>query len=154
MPQGYFCVLNIMFFFKRDEVIRRAKEKDKLLDELQDSEMSAAAVLAIYKRKNGILDVEEHHIPAPGPRQLIEEAPPVISAAEAEWFLRPDEALIAVERDSQGPRVPSPQDLERLGYLRNVKASQPVDLAMGFPTFVPARLALLSAFDSLYSFSY
>ncbi|OQV15430.1 CDK-activating kinase assembly factor MAT1 [Hypsibius exemplaris] len=139
---------------QREEEIRKAKEKDQLLDLLQDSDMSAESVLADHKRKRGILDVEEryHVVPEVRPKQVIEEPPPIITAADAEWFLLDDRQLCGVEDDLNGPPVLSPDSLAAAGFLRSIRETPAAELAMGFTCVFPARRALLAAFDGLYNF--
>ncbi|XP_055331422.1 CDK-activating kinase assembly factor MAT1-like [Paramacrobiotus metropolitanus] len=134
----------------------RAKIKDRLLDELQDSEMSAAAVVAIHKRKQGIPDTTGQEVTPlrsiSAVRPVIQEPPPLLSASEVEWFRARDVDLLNVEDKLSGPRVPPANALEKAGYLNAVRAAPPAEVAMGFISVFPARRALLSAYDGLFIF--
>lgn len=115
--------------------------------------MSAEAVMAIRKRKLGIPDQPESDPVIPVMvRPVIEEPRPLLSAVETDWFRSVDQDLLNVEDHINGPKVPSPSSLNEGGYLSNIRASSTVETAMGFPSVIPARRALLAAADGLYSF--
>jgi len=114
--------------------------------------MSAESILADHKRKRGILDVEDHHVPDFRAKTVIEDPPPILTESDAEWFLREDAQLREVEDNLNGPAVLSPRSLSSNGYLKSIRSTPAAELAMGFTSVFPARRALLAAFDSLYTF--
>ncbi|GAV03891.1 hypothetical protein RvY_14259 [Ramazzottius varieornatus] len=141
------------FLDKREDETRRAKEREQLLDDLQDSEMSAEAVWESHKRKNSVLDQctesEDYQMSGLLQRSVIEEPPPVLTDNDLQWFLR-DEELDKVEGNMSGPPVASPRSLAEKDYLKATRASSTLELTMGFESVIPARRALLAAFDGLY----
>ena len=115
--------------------------------------MSAEAVWESHKRKNSVLDQctesEPYQTNGVLSRPVIEEAPPVLTDNDLRWFLR-DNELDKVEGNMNGPPVTPAHLLAEKGYLKAARASSTLELTMGFDSVIPARRALLSAFDGLY----
>ncbi|CAL1575119.1 unnamed protein product [Knipowitschia caucasica] len=133
----------------------KRKNKQALLDELEQSQLPATILLAQHKARAAQLETEiEHQKQSVKPASLFSTGiqqnqtvslQPVPRIQEVLYQYRP------LKVDTYGPAVPELEQLGRLGYLNHVRAAQPQDTAGGYTTALACHRAIQDAFSGLLS---
>ncbi|KAG8561139.1 hypothetical protein GDO81_015264 [Engystomops pustulosus] len=128
----------------------KRKNKQELLDQLENSHLPASILLAQHKGKTTQIEVQiEKARPtvtfSTGIKmgQHISSAP-VPKLEEALYQYQP------VHIETYGPAVPEIEVLSRSGYLSHVRATSPQDLAGGYTSSLACHRALQDAFSGLF----
>ncbi|XP_034051030.1 CDK-activating kinase assembly factor MAT1-like [Thalassophryne amazonica] len=132
----------------------KRKNKQALLDELEQSKLPASILLAQHKDRTVQLETQiEKQKQSVKPATVFStgilmgqtvslQAVPTI--AEALYHYKPFQV------ETYGPPVPELDQLSRLGYLNHVRAAMPQDTAGGYTSSLACHRALQDAFSGLF----
>ncbi|XP_028934675.1 CDK-activating kinase assembly factor MAT1 isoform X1 [Ornithorhynchus anatinus] len=142
-----------LFIQKEEQLqqILKRKNKQALLDELENSDLPAALLLAQHKEKSNQVEMPPEKPKLVKPvtfstgikmGQHISLAPlPVLEEVLYEYQ--------PLKIETCGPQIPPFDLLGRLGYLDHVRAASPQDLAGGYTSSLACHRALQDAFSGL-----
>lgn len=133
----------------------KRKNKQALLDELEQSQLPATLLLAQHKARAAQLETEieqqKHHVK---PTSLFSTGIQQSQTVSLQPVPRIEEVLYQYKPlrvDTYGPAVPGLEQLSRLGYLNHVRAALPQDTAGGYTTALACHRAIQDAFSGLFS---
>ncbi|XP_072314455.1 CDK-activating kinase assembly factor MAT1 [Eucyclogobius newberryi] len=133
----------------------KRKNKQALLDELEQSRLPATILLAQHKARAAQLETEiEHQKQSVKPASLFSTGIQQSQTVSLQPVPRIEDVLYQyrpLKVDTYGPPVPELEQLGRLGYLNHVRAAQPQDTAGGYTTALACHRAIQDAFSGLFS---
>lgn len=132
----------------------KRKNKQALLDELEQSQLPATLLLAQHKVRAAQLETQiEQQKQAVKPTNLFSTGihmrqtvslQPVTKIEEVLYYYKP------LQVETYGPTVPELEQLGRLGYLNHVRAAMPQDTAGGYTSALACYRAIQDAFSGLF----
>uniref|UniRef100_A0A2K5CBY7 CDK-activating kinase assembly factor MAT1 n=1 Tax=Aotus nancymaae TaxID=37293 RepID=A0A2K5CBY7_AOTNA len=132
--------------------ILKRKNKQAFLDELENSDLPVALLLAQHKDRSTQVEMQ---LEKPKPIKPVTfstgikmgqhiSLAPIHKLEEALYEYQP------LQIETYGPQVPELEMLGRLGYLNHVRAASPQDLAGGYTSSLACHRALQDAFSGLF----
>lgn len=133
----------------------KRKNKQALLDELEQSQLPATILLAQHKARATQLETEiEHQKQNVKPTSLFSTGIQQSQTVSLQPVPRIEEVLYKyrpLKVETYGPSVPNLEQLGRLGYLNHVRAALPQDTAGGYTTAMACHRAIQDAFSGLFA---
>lgn len=133
----------------------KRKNKQALLDELEQSQLPATILLAQHKARAVQLETEiEQQKQNVKPASLFSTGIQQSQTVSLQPVPRIEEVLYQyrpLKVDTYGPPAPELEQLGRLGYLNHVRAALPQDTAGGYTTAMACHRAIQDAFSGLFS---
>lgn len=133
----------------------KRKNKQALLDELEQSQLPATILLAQHKARAAQLETEiEQQKQTVKPASLFSTGIQQSQTVSLQPIPRIEEALYQyrpLKVATYGPSAPDLEQLGRLGYLNHVRAALPQDTAGGYTTAMACHRAIQDAFSGLFS---
>uniref|UniRef100_A0A8C6WLG0 CDK-activating kinase assembly factor MAT1 n=1 Tax=Neogobius melanostomus TaxID=47308 RepID=A0A8C6WLG0_9GOBI len=133
----------------------KRKNKQALLDELEQSQIPATILLAKHKARSAQLETEiEQQKQSVKPTSLFSTGIQQSQTVSLVPIPRIEEVLYQytlLKVDTYGPPAPDLGQLGRLGYLNHVRAALPQDTAGGYTTAMACHRAMQDAFSGLFS---
>lgn len=132
----------------------KRKNKQALLDELEQSQLPATILLAQHKARAAQLETEiEQQKQSVKPTSLFSTGIQQNQTVSLQPLPRIEEVLYQykpLKVDTYGPPPPDLEQLGRLGYLNHVRAALPQDTAGGYTTAMACHRAMQDAFSGLF----
>ncbi|KAM9777724.1 CDK-activating kinase assembly factor MAT1 [Neosynchiropus ocellatus] len=132
----------------------RRKNKQALLDELEQSHLPAALLLAQHKARAAELETKiEQQKQTVKPTSIFSTGIQMGQTVSLQPFPRLPEVLYQyqpLQIQTYGPPVPELDQLSRQGYLNHVRAALPQDTAGGYTSALACHRAVQEAFTGLF----
>ncbi|XP_067335183.1 CDK-activating kinase assembly factor MAT1 isoform X4 [Channa argus] len=132
----------------------KKKNKQALLDELEQSQIPATILLAQHKVRAAQLETQiEQQKQAVKPISVFSTGICMHQTVSLQPVPKIEEVLYQYKPlrvETYGPRVPELEQLGRLGYLNHVRAAMPQDTAGGYTSALACHRAIQDAYSGLF----